>query len=54
MLLKALPLGVFYDFGNVIGPISAWICALIIAGAVVFVMAKYLFGKDVRDSRHGG
>jgi hypothetical protein len=50
MQLHALPLGAFYDFGNKIGPVSALVCALVIAGGVVFVMAKYLFGKDERNA----
>lgn len=52
MLLQVLPLGAFYDFGNKIGGFSATLCILLMVIALVFVMAKYLFGKDERDSQN--
>ncbi len=52
MTLHALPLGAFYDMGNKIGGFSATLCILLMVIAMVFVMAKYLFGKDERDNQN--
>lgn len=52
MLLHVLPLGAFYDFGNKAGSFLTALFFLLMVIALIFVMAKYLFGKDERDNRH--
>lgn len=50
MVLHVLPLGAFYDFGNKAGYVLATLFFLLMVIALVFVMGKYLFGKDKRDN----
>jgi len=45
-----LPLGAFYDFGNKVGYVITALFFLLMVLALIFVMAKYLFGKDKRDN----
>ncbi len=52
MLLHVLPFGAFYDLGNKAGSFLTALFFLLMVVAFVFVMAKYLFGKDERDNRH--
>lgn len=50
MVKHMLPLGAFYDFGNKVGYVITALFFLLMVLALIFVMAKYLFGKDKRDN----